>query len=219
MLGLLVWGCSSGGGTNPSNNLQPLTSPTFAGPTPKTTNGDTAIGVLAAQLDAASLNVVFQDYLEFFSGQGTQNGNTWTWIKQSSTLTATADLTVNGSNYTLSLTFNGTYENQNYGDAIVMSGTESSDGKNGSWSIATPAGDGELDWSTDSHGTLTGTFTSTDSDNEKDILTNKADGSGEFQEYNGSAVKLDVTWSSNGSGQWVAYDPTTGNQIGSGSWS
>lgn len=214
-LAVIVSGCSSP--TSALSSAPPtLTVPTFASPSSTSATAGTSVGAQTALAAAAGFNGILQDSLLFLEGRGTQQGGTWTWITQSSALTAT--VTSSGGNYSLNLVFDGTCQNENYSDTYMLTGPLSPDGSTGNWSMTTPSEDAQLTRSTDANGTPTGTITTSGSNNAKDILTDDADKSGKLKVHTKSAETIDVTWNSNGFGKWTECDPK-GNTINSGSWS
>jgi hypothetical protein len=107
----------------------------------------------------------------------------------------------------------------------VINGTESSDGKTGSWAIYytnTAITAFKITWSTSSSGTLTGTIVGNDTTGtleDKYVFTNNPDKSGELVLYTGTVETLDVVWASDGSGHYTEWDDTHTNIVATGTWS
>ncbi len=229
LLAAFVAGCSkssstSGGGTAPT-----LTAPTFSGPKSNSSTADTSVGYLMANSTASLFNATASGYLGYYSGQsGSQNGGNWTWTYSVQGFTATWTATSTSSGYDWKLVYNGTLSgsgsSQTFNNWTVINGSESSDGKTGSWTIYYPnttiAGY-QVTWSTNSSGTLTGTIVANDTTGAlqaKYVFTNNSDKSGELKMYTGTQLTLDATWTSSGSGQYTEWDEH-GNLVASGSWS
>ncbi len=221
---LLLAGCSKSSSTSSGGTAPTLAAPTFTGPSSTSASADTSFGATYANSVAGLFNATSAAYLGFYSGNGTQSGNTWTWTYSQGGFTATWSATASGSSYDWKLVYNGTLEGVNYSNWTALSGTETTDGKTGNWAIYYPPTTVvayQVTWSTASNGTLTGTIVANDSTGAEQLkyeFTNNSDKSGELKIYTGGTVlTLDVTWTSTGSGQWIEYDDQ-GVEIGAGSW-
>ncbi len=226
MLAALVASCSKSSSSTGNNSTAPtLTAPTFAGPSSTSASADTSVGATYAKSVAAEFNSVASGYLETYTGSGTQNGNTWTWSFTFSTGgTATWTATSGSNGYNWKLVYNGVTPIGTFSNWTLLSGTESSNGKTGSWTIYntnTTIAEVQVSWSTDASGNLTGTIVANDTTGtlqSKEVFTNNADKSGSLIVYTGTVETLDATWTSSGSGQYTAWNDD-GTVSDSGTWS
>lgn len=229
MIGVVIAGCSKS--SSPANTIGPgssapqLKTPQFKGPASTSASADTSQGALIAKSTAAEFNALTSGFMAFYSGSGTHSGNSWTWTFTENGLTGTWTATSSSTGYDWSFVENGTSGSTAYNNWTALSGTESSDGKSGSWTIYytnTDTPEAVASWSTGGSGNLTGTvlvYNTSGTQTGKWIFTDNADNSGELKTYSGSVLTWDIKWSSNGSGTWVEYDPYTGAEVNSGSWS
>lgn len=226
---LLIAGCSK---SNPSSSQQApkLTAPAFSGPAPTTPPSDTSSGYMGysyATSVAGLFTATAQGYMSYYTGSGTQSGDSWTWTYSANGFTATWTAALSGSSYNWKLVYNGTDNGVPYSNWTALSGTETTDGKSGSWTIFYPpttVAAYQLSWSTASNGTLTGTILmnndTTGAVESKQVFTNNTDKSGELVVYygNGPQKEWDITWAADGSGEYTMWDEQ-GNVIGTGKWS
>ncbi len=229
LLAGLVASCSKSSSPTSGGTAPVLKAPTFAGPSTTSASSDTSIGAQTSISAAALFNATASGYLGFYTGAGSQSGNTWTWAYSVQGFTATWTATSSSSGYNWKLVYNGTLASNGssttFSNWTVINGSESSDGKTGSWTIyypntATVAY--QVSWSTDASGTLTGTIVANDTTGTlqaKYVFTNKTDKSGELKYYTGTVLTLDATWTSSGSGQYTEWDDTGTTVIASGTWS
>ena len=128
------------------------------------------------------------------------------------------------SGYNWSLVFNGSNATANYNNFTALSGTESTDGSSGNWSIFYPnekTAEYALTWSTSSTGVLTGKIVENDTTGtafQKDVITENKDKSGELVEYSGTVETWDIKWNANGSGSYTEWN-LDGTVADSGTWS
>ncbi len=223
-MALLLASCSKSSSTSPSGTAPKLAAPTFFGPDTSAA-ADTSYGAYYANYVATLFNATSSTYMGFFTGNGTQTGNTWSWTYTYSGFTATWSATSSSSGYDWKLMYNGTQGGVTFSNWTALSGSETTDGKSGSWTIYYPPttiAAYQVTWSTASSGIITGTITinndTTGAMEEKQVFTNNPDKSGELKVYTGTALTLDVIWTSTGSGTWTEWDDT-GTIIGAGSWS
>jgi hypothetical protein len=225
-MALLLAGCSksstSTGGTAPK-----LAAPTFSGPSSTSSTADTSSGAIYAKSVASLFNATSSTYMGFFAGNGTQSGNTWSWTYTYGGFTATWSATSSSSGYDWKLVYNGVQDNVTFSNWTALSGSETTDGKSGSWTIFYPpttVAAYQLTWSTGSDGTLTGTIQvnndTTGSVEYKQVFTNKTDKSGELVVYYGSGPQKewDIIWNADGSGSYTMWDEQN-NAVASGTWS
>ncbi len=224
---VILYGCSkSSSTTNPPSSTAPtIPSVTFSGPT--TTSSDQY-----AQM-TKSYALMFNGLSSYFTAyQGlhaAQNGNTWSWTYSNPATNFTGTLTVtqqSSGGYSWKLVLNGkesATDTVTYNNWTAMTGTTSSDGKSGSWTIYnenTAIIAALYTWSTSSSGTLTGTlksYSNTGTLEATITVTNNPDKSGEVDIYSGTTLVFKATWIANGSGQWWTYD-NSGTQTGTGTW-
>lgn len=223
LLAFLAAGCSkkSSSSTEPTTPPQ-LTAPTFSGPN---TQSD-SVGAFEAQSYASGINLYTAFATSYMVGNGTQNGNTWTWSVSQGQFTATWSGTVESDgSYMWKLVFNGPTDSVTYNNWTYLQGTTSADGKTGNWTVYydnTTNTAIRYDWTTDSNGNVTGDVKMYDTDGttqlERITVVNNADNSGEVDFYTGTVLTFKATWTSSGSGQWWDYD-TSGTQTHHGTWS
>ncbi len=190
-----------------------LKAPVFAGPLDSSASAQSNLGCQIARGTAEDFNAVSEGYLGLYAGNGTQSGSSWTWSTTFPTGgTAKWTATSSSSGYDWSLVENGATPDGNFSNWTALNGSESSDGKTGNWTAYYPPSSViqfQIAWSTDNSGNLTGTVTENDSTGSlayKFVFTDNADKSGELIEYTGTVKTLDVTWESNGSGKYSAWD-------------
>lgn len=229
-LALILSSCSKSSSPTSSQTAPKLTAPTFSGPAPSTPPSDTSSGYQGyfyATTVADLFTATAQSYMGMYTGNGTQSGNSWTWTYSAGGFTATWTATLSGSNYDWKLVYNGTDNQVNYSNWTAISGSETTDGKSGNWTIYYPpttVAAYQLSWSTESNGTLTGTIVvnndTTGAVESKQVFTNNTDKSGELVVYygNGPQKEWDITWKADGSGEYTMWDDQ-GNVVGTGSWS
>ncbi len=224
--GFLIAGCSSKSSTTgPGSTAPQLKAPQFKGPSSTSASADTSAGAQMALAAAAEFNALSSGFMAYYVGSGTHAGNSWTWTYSDSGLVATWTATTSSNGYNWSLVFNGTSGGTTYNNSTLLSGTESTDGKSGNWTFYYPNSttpEAVANWSTDGSGNLTGTileYNTSGTLTAKWVFTDNVDKSGELVIYTDNVLTWDVKWNSNGSGTWVAYDPSTGGESNSGSWS
>jgi hypothetical protein len=222
---LFIAGCSKSSNTATGNNstAPTLKSPTFVGPSSTSSTADTSLGYQVATSTASLFNVTAQSYLRFYTGNGMQSGNSWTWTYSAQGFTAIWTATSSPNGYKWTLVYNGTLGNITYNKWTALSGTESTDGKTGSWTIYYPntAIVGyQVNWSTDISGVVSGTIVGNDSTgtlNAKYVFTNNPDKSGELVIYDHTAKTFDIKWTSSGSGSYTEWDDQ-GKIVATGNW-
>lgn len=229
ILGILVAGCSksgsSGSTVGPGSSAPQLKTPQFKGPSSTSATADTSQGALMATTTAAEFNALSSGFMAFYTGNSTHSGNSWTWTYTENGLKGTWTALSSSTGYNWSFVENGTSGSVTYNNWTALSGTESSDGKTGSWTFYytnTDTPEAVASWTTDGSGNLTGTileYNASGTQTGKWIFTDNSDNSGELKIYIENVLTWDVKWSSNGSGTWVEYDPNTGATVNSGSWS
>jgi len=226
IIGIFMAGCSSkSSSTGPGSSAPQLKAPQFKGPSSTSASADTSLGARTAISTAALFNGLSASFMAYFIGSGTHSGNSWTWSYTQNGVTGTWTATSSSSGYNWNLVLNGSNGTVTYNNWTALGGSESADGKSGNWTfyfMNTTTPEFQASWSTDSNGNLSGTVLIHDSSGNltgKEIFTNDANNSGELKIYTGNVLTLDIKWISNGSGTWVEYDPTTGAEANSGSWS
>jgi hypothetical protein len=231
ILSSMLAGCSKSSDNSTGSNSQPpaLSGPTFSGPSSSSTSADTSSGYITATYSAELFSAFSGSQLGSFAGAGNakQNGNTWTWTVSANGVSETWTATSNSGGYDWKLVYSGPYQSgdttYNVTNWTVWSGHESSDGKDGNWTIHYPGNTSvefQVTWSTDSNGNLTGTITDNDNSEEYKFTDNK-DKSGTldiFEGANFTAQTWHVTWNSTGSGSYWEKD-NQGNIIAQGTWS
>jgi hypothetical protein len=164
-------------------------------------------------LGYAYINAVTNSQPAFDNGE-------WTWKYNNGSLAITliASSNSDGSvNWQLVLDGTETTTNTVFSNWTAMTGTSSQDGMSGNWVInnlnSTEAA-GNATWQTDSQGNVTVKLTT-------DALVVDAkgntDGSGEIIIVQNDKKIYEATWTASG-GTWIAYDPSTGQKTGEGSW-
>lgn len=227
-MALLLASCSKSSSTSPQTAPK-LTAPTFSGPVPTTPPSDTSSGYAGyayATGVAGLFNATSQGYLGLYTGSGTQSGNTWTWTYSANGLSATWTATLNGSNYDWKLVETGTEGGVPVTNWTALSGTESTDGKSGTWTLYYPPAAViayQVSWSTSSTGVLTGTIVANDTTGAQQLkydFTENPDKSGELKVYYGTGAQMvwDVIWNADGSGHYTEWDDT-GTVVATGTWS
>ena len=223
VVALMIAGCSKSNSTGPGGNAPQLVSPTFTGPTSTSATTDTSSGYIYANTYASIFGLYDASFTAFFVGTGTQSGNTWSWTytDPESHVTGKWSATSSSSGYNWSLVYSGGPYTGNF---TALSGSESTDGKTGDWSIFwdnTTHKEFEVSWTTDGSSNLTGTITTYDSSGvtalQKDVVTNNKDKSGELKEWAGTQLTWDVIWNADGSGHYTEWDDQ-GNIVATGSW-
>ncbi len=226
-MALLLASCSKSSSTSSGGTAPKLAAPVFTGPTSTSSTADTSTGAMYAKQVAGLFNATSSTYMGFFTGNGTQNGNTWTWSYSAGGFTATWSATSSSSGYDWKLVYNGVQGNETFSNWTALSGSETTDGKSGSWTIFYPpttVAAYQLTWSTASNGTLTGTIVvnndTTGSVELKQVFTNNPDKSGELVVYygNGPQEEFDIIWNADGSGHYTMWDEK-GNVAANGTWS
>jgi hypothetical protein len=214
-------------GCKKEESTEPVTPPaapsiptvTFTGPSASETHAQTA------NTYAQSMSGLMSSSVAFSYMPANQNGNVSTWTITAGGLTETFTSTKqNDGSYTWSFVVNGTDGVHTYSNWTYWTGSTSADGKSGSWTFY-EYGHAykveELTYSTDANGTLTGTWFIYNSSGvlaDKFIVINRADHSGEFQQYSdGTHMDLKVTWIAAGTGTWTTYN-TSGTSTGSGTF-
>ncbi len=229
ILGTFVAGCSKssgpGGTIGPGTAAPQLKTPQFKGPGSASATADTSQGALLATTTADEFNALSAGFMAFYTGNGAHSGNSWTWTYTDNGLTGKWTATSSSTGYNWGFVENGTAGSITYNDWTALSGTESSDGKSGSWTFYhtdTDTPEAVANWTTDGSGNLTGTileYNASGNQTGKWIFTDNADNSGELKMYTGNTLTWDIRWISSGSGTWVEYDQNTGAAVNSGSWS
>lgn len=230
ILAALVASCSKSSNSTGTNGTAPtLKAPTFAGPSTTSPTADTSIGATTAISAAALFNATTSLYLGYYAGNAIQSGNSWTWTYSVQGFTATWTATLGSNGYNWKLVYNGTLTSNGtsttFNNWTVVNGSESNDGKTGSWTIYYPNTTivgFQVTWSTSSSGTLTGTIVGNDTTGtleSKYVYTNNPDKSGELVLYTGTVETLDVVWASDGSGHYTEWDDTHTNIVATGTWS
>ncbi|MFZ1080389.1 MAG: hypothetical protein WAO19_00520 [Candidatus Kryptoniota bacterium] len=222
---MFVAGCSKSSSTGNNSTAPALKAPTFAGPSSTSTTADTSAGYLYASTYANIFTAYSESFTEYFVGTGTQSGNSWTWTETANGITGTWTATSTSSGYNWSLVLNGSNGTTTYNNFTIVSGTESTNGSSGSWTLyyenETTAEFG-VTWSTDANGVVTGTIVSNDSSGtavQKDVITENPNKSGELKEYAGGTVLTwDIIWNANGSGSYTEWN-TDGTVEATGTWS
>ena len=226
-MALLLASCSKSSSTSSGGTAPSLAAPTFAGPTSTSATADTSMGAQYAKSVAGLFNATSATYMGYFSGNGTQSGNTWTWSYSYGGFSATWSATQSSSGYEWKLVYNGVEGNVTFSNWTALSGSESTDGKSGTWTIFYPpttVAAYQLTWSTASNGTLTGTIVvnndTTGSVEVKQVFTNNTDKSGELIVYygNGPQQEYDIIWNADGSGHYTLWDQQ-GSVVANGTWS
>ncbi len=225
-IAVFVAGCSSKNNvTGPNSSAPQLKAPQFHGPVSTSSSADTSLGARTAVSTAALFDGISAGFMAYYAGSGTQSGNSWTWSSTENGITGVWTATSASSGYSWKLVLNGSSGNTSYNNWTALTGSESSDGKSGNWTLYylnSSEPEFAASWSTDSNGNLTGTilvYNTSGALTAKEIFTNNTDNSGELKIYTGATLTLDIKWIANGSGTWVEYDPTSGAEINSGSWS
>ncbi len=229
-MALLLASCSKSSSTSPSGTAPTLTAPTFSGPVTSTPPSDTSSGY-AGYAYATGVATLFNEtsagFMNYFKGNAAQSGNSWTWSSTSGGFTATWTATSSSSGYDWKLVYNGVLGNVTFSNWTALSGSESTDGKSGSWTIFYPPTTVpvyQLSWSTASNGTITGTILAnndtTGAVESKQVFTNNPDKSGELVVYygNGPQKEFDIIWNADGSGHYTMWDDQ-GNVAANGTWS
>ncbi len=225
-MALLLASCSKSSSTSSGGTAPKLTAPVFSGPSSTSSTADTSYGAVYAKSVASLFNATSGTYMGYFIGNGTQIGNTWSWTDTSSGFAATWSATSSSNGYDWKLVYNGVEGNLTYTNWTALSGSETTDGKSGSWTIFYPpttVAAYQLSWSTASNGTLTGTIVvyndTTGSVAAKQVFTNNTDKSGELIVYygNGPAEEYDIIWNADGSGHYTMWDEQ-GTVVANGTW-
>lgn len=225
LITLVAYGCSKSSSTSTSPTTNPPKPPsiTFKGPN---TNSSDPYAQMTKSL-ATSFSSIIAAYSSFFATNAQQNGDTWTWTvtePPSFTATFTAGKQSDGS-YSWKLVMNGrsSSDTVTYNNWTALQGTSSADGKSGDWKVYYPNTtivSGEVIWSTDNTGKMTGTirsYSNTGALTGSIAIINNTDGSGEIDEYQGSTLVFKAVWTSSGSGTWWTYN-NNGTQTGTGTW-
>jgi hypothetical protein len=223
ILALAIIGCSKNNSPTQSQNTPPsLPSIAFNGP--NTSSQDQ--NAQQAKLHILTINGYTNILAPFFGLKGAPTGNSWTWIYNVQTLTATLTATQQSDgSYNWKLVLNGTDASTTttYNNWTALDGTTSADGKTGSFKVYSPNTTTQLaqfSWSTNPSSVLTGTFKLYDNSgaviSQIDIVNN-SDGSGEVRLSTAGTLSFRAVWQTNGSGQWWRYD-ANGNQTATGSW-
>jgi hypothetical protein len=226
-MALLLASCSKSSSTSSGGTAPTLAAPTFSGPSSTSATSDTSAGAIYAKSVASLFNATSATYMGYFAGNGKQSGNTWSWTYTYGGFTATWSATSSSSGYDWKLVYNGVEGGVTFSNWTALSGSETTDGKSGSWTIFYPpttVAAYQLTWSTASNGTLTGTIVvnndTTGSVELKQVFTNNTDKSGELVVYygNGPQEEYDIIWNADGSGHYTMWDEQ-GVVVANGTWS
>lgn len=148
-------------------------------------------------------------FASFSQMQPAVSGNVYTWEITNDSLTITFSATRQGDgSYVWELKLNGTEDGVTYTNKVILGGSTSADGKNGSFTVyddSSPEIDATFTWSTSASNVLTGTLVENDSGGNPAYqyeLVSNPNGSGEVtvSYWSGTAWVQDfhATWASAG---------------------
>ena len=224
LLALIFSSCSSNSPNSPEDQNKPPAIPSTSNLKVTVPQNAPAELQLGAQTANALLTFGLNTWLNSIANTQPSGGNgNWQWTVTAQGITVTLKA-VEGSDGSVSwtLTLNGTdpQTGDTYNNWVAMTGTTSADGKSGSFTIyeensTTVAV--TATWSTNEAGTTTVTIETPDGDSW--AITSNADGSGTMVIKENGKKTYEASWNSASAGTWTSYNPETGEQTGSGSWS
>ncbi len=153
----------------------------------------------------------------------TGSDGTYEWKVTDRTLTITVRAVVQSDGSAKwTVTLNGTdpTTGETFNNWVAVSGSTDAKSKTGQFTIYEPNTTNvaaQINWTEDDKGNLN--ITMSTSEGQTWRVTSKADGSGSLVVEENGKKTFEASWTSDGSGTWASYNPDTGEQIGSGSWS
>lgn len=221
---LPFWACGEGdSGTNPEQEPLPTipSQATFTVQVP--TNAPPQVKGYVLSINNL-VNAGFTWITAAANHQPSGSGGQYEWKATvygvSVSLKAVVNRTTSEVQWTLTLDGTDQISGTTYNNWVAMTGTTDLQAKNGQvtlYEINTSDVAGQLAWTTRDNGERTINATSPDGSSWAVNLASDGSGSLVVMQY-GNKV-FEASWDSNGAGTWASYDPFTGQQTGSGSWS
>jgi len=176
---------------------------TFSSPGTQDSCSTTANGIVGFANGNTTLLAVFAQIPPI------NNGNDYTWSLPADSLTVNVKATRQGDgSFTWEIRFNGTQDGIAYSNKLMLSGTSSADGKNGSMTAyddTSTAVIGTFTWSTSASNVVTGTFIEKNAsqvDDYKIVIISNPSGSGEVTTYYWGGTswvqEFHATWAAQG---------------------
>lgn len=177
------------------------------------------------QLIGQTVNAMVSIGFAYLNAAATQeptgSNGTWEWKATSQGLTVTIKATYDEAEKVVSwsVTIDGTDQQsgQTFNNWVAMNGTSDMEGASGHIYIYSPNSTtvaSEVTWTTNND-ELQFTITSEGTTWQAVV---KSDGSGSITTMTNGKKTFEASWDASGAGTWASYDPTTGEQTGSGSW-
>jgi hypothetical protein len=179
-----------------------------------------------AKRSIARLVAFTESFAPYRSMSPAKKGDTWIWLHTTGELNVALTVIAQDGVHTWSCLYSGKNAGAAFVDWVAWEGSTCPDGKSGMWRVYDEASPHKqspavaFEWSTDSRGSVTATILDFVAGVVTVSLTvaGNPDGSGEVAQYTGVCMTFKSTWSSGGAGSWWTYDPETGSETESGTW-